>query len=89
MAARALLGVPSALRRAVLAQMLHKAHAADRYRKRTGDSHPIWGNGSLMSVARTGPLGNEPDLGNPDYCECLVQVLEAIVQWRVSRMHKI
>lgn len=88
-AARALLNVPSAIRRAVLSQMLHKAHAADRYRKRTGDAHPIWGNGSLMAVARMGPMGNEPDLGDPDYCECLVQVLEAIVCWRRERMDKI
>lgn len=42
-----------------------------------------------MSVARMGPMGNEPDLGDPDYCECLVQVLEAIVCWRRERMDKI
>jgi hypothetical protein len=62
---------------------LDRAHAADRFRKRTGRVHPRWGNGSLMSAILCDmPVWPEPRLSDPAYAEALVAVLEALIRWR-------
>lgn len=42
---------PPARRPELARQMLMEAHAAHHYMRRTGRSHPRWGNGSLMARA--------------------------------------
>ncbi len=80
-AALVLLGLPEVARETAIRRLLKQASAADAYRKRYGRAHPFWGNGSLMSAA--GMSGrSEPFLDDPEYCECLSTVFQAIVDWR-------
>ncbi len=42
---------PASDRAALLDSLIDQAHAADRYARRFGRLHPVWGNGSLMARA--------------------------------------
>ncbi len=59
--------------------MLAEADLADQYRRTTGKRHPLWGDGSLMSVALARPYAPEPALDNPDYAACMALIFEALV----------
>lgn len=84
-AARLLMGIAPRDRPGVIVALLTRADAADRYRKRTGRVHPFWGNGSLLAAASVRGLRPEPFLDDPDYCQCFVEVFEALVRWRAER----
>lgn len=84
-AARALLAVPEALRGGLMARMIHEAEAADRYRKRLGRVHPVWGNGTLEAAARGHPLAAAAGLGDAAHLACLALALEALVAHRSGR----
>lgn len=79
-AACAVQGVPDPLRRGVCANLLWRAHVADKYVKRLRRYHPDWGDGSLRAVA----LLHEPCLPEQrtakEYHRCLAIVLEALVR---------
>lgn len=81
-AARALLALPEARRPAEAARMLVEAEAADRYRKRTGRSHPVWGNGTLEGAGRSRVLAAPRPLSDPEYLAALALVLDAILRHR-------
>ena len=81
-AARHLLALPASARQGICARLIAQADAADRYRKRFGRAHPLWGNGTLMAAARRIPLPKEPPLHDPDYADCLILVLSALAQRR-------
>ncbi|MEX5729273.1 hypothetical protein Ga0609869_002626 [Rhodovulum iodosum] len=81
-AALALMPLPEAARAGAITAMLARAGAADAYRKRFGRSHPRWGDGSLMALARGRPLPPEPALDDAGYCRCLSLVFAAIAEWR-------
>jgi hypothetical protein len=77
-------GLPACERRACLARILDRADAADRFRKRTGRVHPLWGDGSLMSAAlQAGAVLHEPFLSDPAYLEALATVFEALLERRM------
>jgi hypothetical protein len=78
--ARHLMTMPTAQRPAGCAQLIAEADAADRYRKRFGRAHPLWGNGTVMARARTVPLPPEPALRHPDYARCLILALSALAR---------
>lgn len=78
-AARALLHAPPSSRRRLCARMIHEAEQADRYFRRNGRVHPVWGNGSLMSAARKRTLADEPGFDNVEYCRCLTMVLRGLI----------
>lgn len=82
-AARALLALPSTLRSHACQRMLDHAEMAARHVRETGKTHPIWGDGSLMSVARKSRLPKEPSFDDADYCQCFEMVLRSLVE-RVS-----
>lgn len=84
-AARAVLTLPSGARKPAIRRMFLQAEAADTYRLRHGKAHPVWGNGSLMAVARMQPLPAEPALGDTDYCACMADVFEALIDWYKTR----
>ncbi|WP_323764909.1 hypothetical protein [Marinovum sp.] len=84
-AARALLMVPESAREALCHRMIEEADFADRYAKRLGRPHRLWGNGTLMAAARARPLADEPALGEARYCRCLEQVFRALLDWRAAR----
>jgi hypothetical protein len=76
-------GLPQNLQRRAILSLLVKADAADRFRKRFGRAHPIWGNGSLMAVALGVDSGrDEPFLSDTDYLEAMAAVLDAVLDWR-------
>lgn len=82
-AARAVRPLPPAARRRAVRSLLEKADAADRFRKRFGRAHPLWGNGSLMAVALAAAAGREePVLSERDYLEAMAAVIEALLDWR-------
>lgn len=82
-AARVIRTVPRAVRSGTVMAMLDKAHAADRFRKRFGRAHPLWGNGSLMAVALVSGGGcAEAFASDPDHLEAIATVIEAILAWR-------
>lgn len=82
-AARAVRGLPQNDQRRAILSLLVKADAADRFRKRFGRAHPIWGNGSLMAVALGVDSGRgEPFLADTDYLEAMAAVLDAVLDWR-------
>ncbi|MCX7645466.1 MAG: hypothetical protein N2Z62_09265 [Rhodobacteraceae bacterium] len=83
-AARALLALPEARRAAEAARMLVEAEAADRYRKRVGRSHPVWGNGTLEGAARSRTLVEPRPLSDREYLSTLALVLDAILRHRRS-----
>jgi len=81
-AARCLLTLPEAERAWAMDRMLMQAHAADRYARRLGRVHPIWGAGTLSDVARAGRLPPEPGLEDRAYCSCLELVFARLTAWR-------
>ncbi len=78
-AACVLLALPQAQRKAVMALMVGEADAADAYRQRTGQLHPHWGDGSLMSAALARSHVREPFLDDPDYAACMLLVFRAFL----------
>ncbi|CUH47898.1 DUF7742 family protein [Ruegeria atlantica] len=85
-AARVLLNAPPSDRERLCTRMINEAELADIYVGHTGRLHPLFGNGSLMTVARTRPLANEPSFDDLKYCQCFEMVLRCLVQFRVTRM---
>ena len=79
---RVLLPLPVEKRAGAISIMLNAADLADRYRKRTGRLHPVYGDGSLLSVAlQQGPLTVGP-FADAGYCAALGNVLDGIADWR-------
>ncbi|WP_371169682.1 hypothetical protein [Aliiroseovarius sp. 2305UL8-7] len=74
----ALLVLPAPKRPGAMLEMLHRAEAADRYRRALGRAHPAWGNGSLGSVAMSLPRTAEPFPNDPDYVDCMMTVFAAL-----------
>lgn len=69
--------------RAVVAQrLLVEADLADRYRKRLGRAHPVYGTGSLLSAASGRPALPQRPYCDAAYCAGLAIVLVAIQGWR-------
>lgn len=82
-AARALLAAPHCAREHLMGRMLDEADWADRYRKRFGRGHALFGDGSLQSSASKRLLKPEPVLHDPEYCRCMIVVFEALLARRV------
>jgi len=82
--ARAIYLVPDARRPALCSRLLAQAEAADRHRKATGRLHPEWGDGTLMTAARTAPQADEPSFDDLEYCTCFELVLSTLIAWRLN-----
>lgn len=63
--------------------LLAEAHAADRFRRRTGRGHPRWGNGSVM--ARVLAEGAEEDLQVIPFLAALDRAVTALTAWKLRR----
>ena len=59
-AVRALLAVPETARTETATALLRAAEMADEYRAESGEVHPIFGNGTLMSAALHYKLAPRP-----------------------------
>lgn len=80
--ATSLLAQPTAERSAFAALQLKLTDAADRYRKRFGKAHALYGNGTLSSCCAKMPKELERRLDDAEYAECLIKALEAVVAFR-------
>jgi hypothetical protein len=78
MAARSLLHVPQVERANLCARLLSEADIADRYTRRLGKSHPLWGRGTLREVSGRRSVAAERACNDPEYCACLIMVLAGI-----------
>lgn len=81
-AARALLTVPKGDRERVCRTLMLQATTADLFVQRVGRLHPVWGNGSLMAVARRFALPPEPNFDVEDYSVCFETVLRLLREFR-------
>ncbi|MGR3572441.1 DUF7742 family protein [Brevirhabdus sp.] len=84
-AGRLLLSIDEGARRDLLCTIIRRAHWADKYRKRIGRAHPVWGNGSLGDAARLAlpqslPQSLPPEcrLNNRDFAGCMALVFETL-----------
>jgi len=81
-AARTLLGRTGAEREGLMVRLIDEAEAADRYARRFGRAHPLWGNGTLEGAAHGHGLAAPAPLSDNDYLACLALVLRALVAHR-------
>jgi hypothetical protein len=77
LAARVLLALPAARRRAEMDVLLQHAIEAETFRQATGRVHPGHGDGSLLSIALGRPRAR-PACADREYRRCLGIVLERI-----------
>ncbi|WP_425083002.1 hypothetical protein [Ruegeria profundi] len=76
---------PKRSRRSLCIKMVAEAELADRHVQRTGRLHPLYGNGSLMTAARTRVLADEPGFDDLDYCQCFEMVLRQLIRRQARR----
>lgn len=74
-AASALAPLDPACRDRALATLVARAEAADRFRKRLGQVHPCWGDGTLAAAARAERPADEPLADDPAYLDATLRVL--------------
>ena len=77
--ARALLCIPEQARADFCGRLLRDASWADKFTKRLGKPHPLWGNGTLMAAARAHALAPEPTFDDTNYCNAMATVLAQLV----------
>jgi hypothetical protein len=76
-AARVLIAVEDRLWPVKMAQMLTRAEAAERYRRRVCCAHPRFGNGTLMAVAH--PQAPTPEAGDRRFLAAMGAVIAAVL----------
>lgn len=82
--ARLLLTFGPDFRQRVSAQIIERAMIAELRRRRTGQRHTVFGDGSIDQAARMAAketmreLPPEPHLSDPDYLDCMICALTAI-----------
>lgn len=79
------LSVAPAMRGYLLESLMHKAHCADKFRKRFGRWCPGSGDGSLVAACSGLPRANIDMLGDPAVTDCMLQVFDGIKRWRCSQ----
>ena len=69
---------------------LQEADWADKYRKRFGVLHPVWGNGSLMGRigAQSCTITACPAFQSAEFCASLASVLVVLDHWRCFKAHR-
>ena len=81
---RLLLTLPPGAHPGRAAALVWQADTADRWRKRTGRAHPLWGDGSLLTAARM--VGARAPVWCCDaaYCAALAILLGSIAAHRAE-----
>ena len=77
-AARAVLAAPVALRASTCTRLIQEADWADRFTRRLGKPHPLWGNGTLFAAAKRYKLASEPTFDDPAYCSAFEMVMSQL-----------
>lgn len=78
MVTRVLLAVPTVEWAAVARRIIQGARMADRYRKRFGQRHPVWGDGSLSAASAAQPGAVPPTRCHATYRQALIIVIDAL-----------
>lgn len=81
-AARALAERPVSERVDYAADLIWRAHVADKTVKRLRKLHPRWGDGSLRTVALADLRGATTTRGHGGTAEAMTEVLNALTIWR-------
>jgi hypothetical protein len=81
-AARAMMAVAETRRGPLLLRLLDEADLGDRHRRTCGRSHPVFGNGTLMSAALARPQRHPSGPGDVEYLACLAQAIEGVLDRR-------
>jgi len=82
--ARLLLTFGADFRARMAGRIIERAQIAELHRRRTGQHHKDYGDGSIDQAARTAAehmhraLPPEPHLSDPDYLDCMIVALTAI-----------
>jgi len=71
-------------RHAAIARFIAFAEAADRFRKRTGCFHRVWGDGTLAAAVARSPRARARGWDDPDYASCWALVLDAVIRHRTG-----
>lgn len=83
---RLLLGTSKTEWPALTQRVLRHAHAADSYRKRLGQIHPSWGDGSVASFVNAAfCLPPEPCRLTEQYMDAKCAALYGILKWRAAQ----
>lgn len=77
-ATRVLMAADESCRHGIAAELIANAQIADRYRKRTGRNHFVWGAGSLADACRNHPRAMRPLGCDPLFLTCLATVITAL-----------
>lgn len=77
-----LLAVPRPLWPEQATRLIAAAQVADRYRKRTRQPHPQFGNGSVIDAAQRFPAVPLPRPGDPAYYHALAEFLRVYLSLR-------
>ena len=82
--ARCLLLLAPADRRNFADLQIALSDQADVYRNESGRAHQFFGNGTLMSCCKGHRQDAERRVDDPDYADCMIKALEAIVAFRTN-----
>ncbi|MDR6266271.1 hypothetical protein GGE09_003287 [Roseobacter sp. N2S] len=80
--ARCLLPLAPADRRRFADLQIVLSNQADVFRAEFGRIHPFFGNGTLMSCCSGHQQDAERRIDDPDYADCMIKALEAILAFR-------
>ncbi len=70
-------------RQAVALRLLDRAHAADRFRRRMGRAHRLWGDGSLAAALPPAEIARaRPVIMDRQHLEAMHDALRAILCWK-------
>lgn len=86
--ARFLLSVPPFARDRVCADLLTKTDFADKFTKRLGKPHELWGNGTLMAAVWGQELRPERSFSDREYTACFVTTLDCLARHRAAKACK-
>lgn len=78
--AQHLMSVPRLARGEVISHWVEQAHCADKYRKKMGKEHVLWGNGSLIDRVDPRPVSKPSTFSDLGFLVALGAVLEAVVE---------
>ncbi len=79
--ARVLSAVEGEDRPKVARDMILRAEAADKYRKRLRRWHIPWGNGSLVQVAASLNVEHQCAIENLEFIRCVMNSVEQLERW--------
>lgn len=78
-AARTAMAVGALSRPDLLRRIVQDAKVADQYRKHTGRSHRVLGNGTLAAACQPHARVPMPARCDPEYLSCLSAVIRALL----------